>query len=866
MKAHSESIKSIFEKLNSRREGLTREEAEKKLEKNGLNELDHKKGVSALKIFLAQFKSFLVIILLVAVGISLFLGEEHYFEAIVIGAILLLNTIFGFVWEYRAEKTIEKLQGMTSYKVTVVRGGEKQLINAKQLVPGDILILDEGDKISADARLIESYSLETQEAALTGESLPIPKSIHKLKEDTILAERKNMVFSGTMVTRGRAIAIVTETGMKTQLGKVAHLIQKAEKQIPLKRQLDSLGRWIGIAVIIIALIIFTTLVIRGEPLISILILAIALAVAAVPEGLPAVVTIALALGVQRMAKKNALVRKLPSVETLGSTTVICTDKTGTLTMNEMTVKKLYANGEVIHVSGEGYNPEGGFSADKSKFELLLRIGSLCNDASIGPKGQNLIGDPTEGALLISAMKAGMSQAKLEETWPRVGEIPFSSDRKMMTTFHKHGKKKLSLVKGALDIILEKCTKIYVNGKIRKLTSKDKKEINDITDSFAKQALRVLAFAFREFVNEKSAEKELVFVGLQAMIDPPRAEAKESIKKCKKAGIRVIMITGDHQLTAESIAKQIGLKGESISGEELSKMSETQLMKAVDKTVVFARVNPKDKIRIVDALKKRGHIVAMTGDGVNDAPALKQSNIGIAMGITGTDVAKETADMILLDDDFSTIVNAVEEGRGIYDNIRKFVMYLLSCNIAEVLIVFLAVLMSMPIPFLAIQILWINLVTDSFPALALGVDLKSPGIMSRKPRNPKEHIINKEIGINTILIALLATGATLFLFSKYADSLQLGQTIAFTSLVMIELAVPFIIRTRFRTPIFSNFWLFGAIGLSLILQLLVLYTPLSSLFSTVGLGMAWIWILAGTATVMFAGLGIELVSRKIFSKA
>ncbi len=866
MKAHSESIKSVLEKYDTKREGLDSAEAEKRLKEHGPNEIKHQKKVSALKIFLSQFKSFLVIILLIAVGISLVLGEGHYFEAIVIGAILLLNTIFGFIWEYRAEKTIEALQSMASHKVTVIRDQEKRLINAKELVPGDILIIEEGDKISADARLIESYSLETQEAALTGESLPVEKNIYKLKPNTAIAERKNMAFSGTIATRGRAIGVVTSTGMDSELGRVAHMIEKAEKEIPLKKQLDSLGKWIGIVVIAIAIIIFITLMLRGEPLLSMLVLAIALAVAAVPEGLPAVVTIGLALGVQKMAKKKALIRKLPSVETLGSTTVICTDKTGTLTMNEMTVKKLYVNRKVVSVTGQGYNTEGKFSEDVSDLKLLLKIGALCNDSSISHNNNKLIGDPTEGALIISAMKAGMGQAELEQKWPRIGEIPFSSERKMMTTFHKHGKKKLSLVKGALDNVLEKCDKIYLNGKIRKLTSKEKKDIINQANDFAKHALRVLAFAFREFVNENNAEEELVFVGLQGMRDPARSEARTSIKKCKKAGIKVKMVTGDHKLTAEAIAKEVGLEGETITGEELAEMSDKELVKRINKTAVFARVNPKDKIRIVRCLKNKGHIVAMTGDGVNDAPALKEANIGVSMSITGTDVAKEAADMVLLDDNFATIVNAVEEGRGIYQNIRKFVMFLLSCNIAEVLIVFLAVLMGLPLPFLAIQILWINLVTDSFPALALSVDPKSQGIMKKKPRNPKEHIINREIGINTVLLALLATGATLFIFSRYADSLKMGQTIAFVTLVMIELAVPFIIRSRFGTKTFANKWLFGAIFLSLILQLLVIYTPLSKLFETVALGAEWLPILIVTAIVATVGTGIELISRKYFSRA
>jgi len=862
---HSIGIKDLFEKFETKKEGLTKEEAETRLKKHGLNELEKKEHISPLKIFLAQFKSFLVIILLIAVVISLVLGKDHYFDAIIIGIILILNATFGFFWEYRAEKAIEALQNMSSQKVTIIREGEKQLILAKEVVPGDIMIIDGGDKISADGRIIECYSLQTQEAALTGESIPIEKNINKLKEETILAERKNMVYSGTIATRGKALVLVTSTGMNTQLGKVAKLLQTAEKEIPLKKQLDSLGKWIGAIVILISMIIFTILLFRGESLLPILILTVALAVAAVPEGLPAVVTIALALGVQRMAKQNALIRKLPSVETLGSTTVICTDKTGTLTMNEMTVKRLYVNNKIIYVSGEGYSPEGQFSTNKKDIELLLKIGCLCNDSSISPQGTNLIGDPTEAALLVSAMKANILQHDLEKKWPRINEIPFSSERKMMTTLHKAGKKKISAVKGAVDVILDKCNKFYYNGKIRKLTSKDKKEILEINKKFASDALRVLGFAFKEYVHEKDAEKELIFVGLQGMIDPPRHEAKEAIKKCKRAGIEVIMITGDHKITAEAIAKQLGLQGESITGQEIENLTESQLIKLVGKISVYARVNPKHKLKIVDALKKRGHIVAMTGDGVNDAPALKEANIGVAMGITGTDVAKEAADMILLDDNFSSIVNAVEEGRGIYDNIRKFVMYLLSCNLAEVLIVFLAVILALPLPLLAIQILWINLVTDSFPALALGIDPKGKGLMLRNPRNPKEHIINKEIGLNTTLLALITTIATLFIFTKYLDNLSVAQTVAFTTLVLIELAIPFIIRIRFKTETFSNKWLFGAVGLSLLLQLLVIYTPLNKFFSTTVLRIEWAYIIIGMLSVFIIGTIIEIISSRIFQR-
>lgn len=852
MEWHSTSIKKLFSQLNTGKQGLTNEEAAKRLEKYGLNEIEREKKISPWKIFFSQFKSMLVIILIAAVAVSIFLGKR--LDAAVIGVVLVLNAVFGFVQEYKAERAIEALKKMAALKATVVRSGEKQVILAKELVPGDIMILDEGDKISADARLLESYSLETQEAALTGESLPVSKSVGTFKEKTSLAERHNMAYSGTIATRGRAIALVTATGKQTELGKVAKMLEHVEKEIPLKKQLDSMGRWIGIAVILLCLAVFLVQVLRGGEIISVFIISLALAVAAIPEGLPAVVTIALALGVQRMAKGNALVRQLPSVETLGSTNVICTDKTGTLTMNQMTVKQIYANGEFVDISGEGYKPEGKFSADTKNIMDLLKIGTLCNDAAIADS--NVIGDPTEGALLVSAMKAGLKKDKLEKQFRRVDEIPFTSERKMMTTIHKTGRKKFAFMKGAPRSVLNRCTKFYYNGKIRKLTQKERDKIIAADHEMANQALRVLAFAYKECISKDDAEKEMIFAGLQGMIDPPRHEAKEAINKCKKAGIKVVMITGDQRLTAEAVAKQLGLEGRTVTGKDLDEMKDSEFHKIADEVAVYARVNPQHKIKIIDALKKKGYTVAMTGDGVNDAPALKEAHIGVAMGIAGTDVAKEASDMVLLDDNFASIVNAVEEGRGIYDNIRKFVAYLLSCNLAEVLIVFIAVLLSLPLPFIAIQILWINLVTDSFPALALGVDPRSTDVMMKRPRKPKEHIISRGLALGISLIAIATTAITLYLFNHYLPETRLAQTVAFTTLVTIELTVPFIIRARYRAKLFSNPWLLSAIVLSLMLQLAVIYSPLSKLFNTLPLKIEWLYIASATLALFAVGFAVE----------
>jgi P-type Ca2+ transporter type 2C len=846
---YDKTIAEALKELSVNKNGLSSAEADKRLEKYGYNEIQQKKKISALKIFLEQFHSIVIYILIFALIVSIFLNEVV--DAIVIGIIVILNAILGFIQEYRAEKSIEALKKLSSLKATVLRDNIKHDIDAKLLVPGDIILLEAGDKVPADCRLIEIINFQTQEAPLTGESTPVKKELKVLSEKTSLADRINMAFSGTVVTSGKATALVASTGMHTQIGKIATMIENVEaEQTPLQKKLNTLGKKLGIAVLIISVIVFFVQLIKDPMLMQhltsfefleffkgsreIFLTAIALAVAAIPEGLPAVVTIGLAIGIKKMVKKNALVRKLPSVETLGSTNIICTDKTGTLTRNEMTVKKVFVNGKKIEVTGTGYNPEGEFlfnnkKASSNELKLLLQVGVLNNDSSFDKS--NVIGDPTEAALLVSAAKAGLNLEDLKNKYPRLGEIPFSSERKLMTTFHKIEKKNFSYVKGAPEIILKHCTKILENGKIRKLDDKKRKLILKTNTEFADNALRVLGFAYSQDKTINKSEKSLTFIGLQAMMDPPRKEVKIAIEKCNKAGIRIVVITGDHEITAKAVAREIGLTGDSITGLELENMTEERLDELVEKIAIYARVNPEHKLKIVNALKKKGYIVAMTGDGVNDAPALKRADIGIAMGITGTDVAKEASDMILLDDNFASIVNAVEEGRGVYGNIRKYFSYLLSGNIGEVLIIFLSILFGWPAALTATQILLINLVTDGLPAIALSADPYEPNGMTRKPRRQSDSIYK---GLSPFLfyypIAMTIVG--LFVFSYfYFDSgnLLLAQTATFLTIAMFELYQALACRSTiypaFKVGVFKNKWLIVAVLSSFLLITASIFFPI-----------------------------------------
>ena len=883
---HSLDIADVFRKLNSKESGLNDAEIKERLEKFGVNELKEKERITPLQILIRQFTSFIVIILLAAVVISALISYfegSSYIESAAILVIVVINGIFGFVQEYKAEKSIEALKKLTALKARVVRNGKETHIPSRELVPGDIILLETGDKVPADARLIEAAKLQVDESSLTGESTPVKKELCLLDEEIPVAERKNMVFMGTIVTRGRAKAMIIGTGMQTEFGKIAEMVQGVEEKLtPLQIKLKEFGKWLGIVTIGISVAVFLTGILReflvngvieAEFGIMMFMAAVSLAVAAIPEGLPAIVTISLALGVQRMVKRHALIRQLPAVETLGCTNVICSDKTGTLTKNEMTVREIYANNKVIEVTGTGYVPEGKFifddrDVDVRSIELLLRIGALCNDANfVHNEKWEIFGDPTEGALIVVAAKAGLMKEGLEKKYPRVDEIPFDSERKLMTTIHD----KVAYVKGAPDMILDRCTHLYNGGKITGLSERDKEKILEMNRVMAGKALRVLGMAYKEIKDSNEIESDLIFVGLVGMIDPPRDEVVGSIKECEEAGIKTVMITGDHLMTAKAIATQLELLKEEdmvLTGIELDELSDKEFGEIANKVAIYARVSPEHKVRILDALKRKGHVVAMTGDGVNDAPALKKADIGIAMGVIGTDVSREVSDMVLTDDNFTSIVNAVEEGRGIYSSIKKFVQYTLSSNLGEILVIFMGILLGFPLPLIAIQILWVNLVTDGLPGLALGLDPVELGIMRKPPRSPKERILSKDVMQNILIVGVVMCIGTLFMFQHYGATLGMGleelsniapkaQPVAFTTLVMFQLFNALTYRTRPFRKIMENKWLVGAIISSILLQLMVIYTPLASIFKLVPLDlMDWVKI-----TLMSSTLFIILEVRK-----
>ncbi|MFH0832735.1 MAG: calcium-translocating P-type ATPase, SERCA-type [Candidatus Aenigmatarchaeota archaeon] len=847
MEWHKSEIKDVFESLHTGENGLTSDEAKQRLQKYGLNQIEEKKKTSDIVLFLNQFRSVLISILIVATAISAFLGE--ILDAAVIFIIVVMNAFLGFFQEKKAEKALEALKKLAAPNAEVMRGGMKK-IPASEIVPGDIIILNVGDRVPADCRIIDSVNLKANESILTGESLPVEKSTTTIGRDVPVAERSNMIFSGTCIVYGRCRAVVVETAMQTEFGKIAKMLQVAEEKTPLQEKLAILGKQIGLIIVAICVIVFVSGFALGGEITEMFLTAVTLAVAAIPEGLPAIVTITLAIGLQKMAGRNAIIRRLPAVETLGCATVICTDKTGTLTMNEMTVKKIYVNEKVFDVTGEGYGINGkilfaGKEIRSDSIELLLKTGLLCNDSEL----ENKIGDPTELALLVSARKYGLENTQAKRT----NEIQFDSERKMMSVLVDGA----IYAKGAVEEVLKRCSHFYKDGKTLPLMESDRRKIMETNHSFASTALRVLAFAFRE--SDELKEERLIFIGLQGMIDPPRAEAKDAIERCKLAGIKVVMITGDHKDTATAIAKELNLlDGKVLTGEELNAMSDEKFYSIVDDISVYARVSPEHKVRITETLRKKGEVVAMTGDGINDAPALKKSDIGIAMGITGTDVSKEASDMVLADDNFSSIVNAVEEGRGIYDNIKKFVYYLLACNFGEVLVIFVAIILSIVtgsailLPLLPLQILWMNLLTDGLPALALGVEQKEPDIMKRKPRDQKEKILNKNSLAFIIFVGAIMCAGTLFSF--YTEpNIDKARTLAFTTLVMFQLF--FVLSMRSSAPlikvgILSNKKLLLAIAVSVALQAAIIYMPfLSAAFKTVPLSFIdWLEIIAISASI------------------
>ncbi len=876
---HSKTPHEAMIELNVTTAGLTTQQAEERLIQYGPNELKKEKGKSPLKILLSQFTDILMIILLLAmalsVGVGLYTGStDEIFDAMIILVIVLASAILGFTQEYRSEKAVEALKKMTSPTASVLRDGKEVRIPASQIVPGDIILLYTGDKIPADGRLIEAFTMKTDEAPLTGESSAVNKSALELPEQTQLNDRKNMVFTGTVVVYGRGKAVVTTSGMNTEFGKIAQMVQTApQEKTPLEKRLSGVGKWIGVLALVVAVSVGVVgIVVEQRPILDMVLWAISLAVAAVPEALPAIVTGALAIGMYRMAKVNAIVKRLPAVETLGSTSVICSDKTGTMTKGEMTVRSIYVNEQITKVTGIGYAPEGEFQVENktvlpnAQLKTLLKVAVLCNDSGLEQDTQTkkwlVKGDPTEGALVVAAEKAGLSKEELEEQEPRVFEVPFSSERKRMTTIHTKDGQRIAYMKGAPEMVIERCSKILLDGKVQPFTKESQIKHFKVIEAFALQALRNLAFAYKELPNgteefKEEMEEGFVFVGIMSMIDPPRPEVKDAIGICKKAGIRVVMITGDHKLTATAVGKELNLLVETeeascvLTGQELEQMTDEQLAAVVERVVIYARVSPEHKVRIVKAWKQKDQVVAMTGDGVNDAPALKMSDIGVAMGISGTEVTKEAADMVLADDNFASIVKAVREGREIFDNIKKYLTFLLQCNIMEILVMFSAVV-SVPyiariispgsdvglineaaIALTAVQILWMNLVTDGLPAIALGVDPGDPDLMERKPRKPNESIFSKDVKVYLSTIPILMTVLLLIAFYSHlpwtsGENLLEARTQLLTAMIVMELVIALSMRSLkysiFKVGPFKNKYLWYAIASSFALQLVILYVP------------------------------------------
>ena len=912
-KWYQQSITDTLKSLGSSIRGLTTEEAKKRLDQYGYNEIQAEEGVSPWKLLAEQFKSTLIIILLVAVALSVVIGitnlepggglPEEITDAIVIFVIVIACVILGFVEEYRSEKAMAALKKMAAPTATILRDGNEVEIPAEELVPGDIVILNTGDKIPADLRLIEAMNLNTQEAPLTGESTPVEKITTPIEGNEVsVGDLKNMAYTGTTVTYGRGKGIVVTTGMQTEFGKIAAMLQGVEEEeTPLQKNLDKVGKMLGYACLAIVSVVVILSIIRGhifsiDGIMDMFIWGVSLAVAAVPEALPAVVVISLSIGVQKMVKRHALVRRLSAVETLGCTTVICSDKTGTLTQDQMTVRQIYVNGRLINVTGSGYEPKGEFQIDGKTMDIsqdattriFMKINALCNDTHLlQTNGQwEIKGDPTEGGLLVVAAKSGIEREKINGELPRVDEIPFSSERKKMTTIHKNPDGRVAYSKGAPEMILESCAYILENGQKKPLTERDKTTVLGAAHGMAESALRVLGMAYKPLAenqtNRADYEKEMVFVGLAGMIDPPRLEVKEAIRNCEHAGIKSVMITGDHKITASAIAKELGIlkpDGVAITGAELDKMSDEEYEKMVGKIDVYARVSPSHKLKVVGAFSKRGDIVAMTGDGVNDAPALKKADIGVAMGISGTDVSKEAAAMVLTDDNFASIVAAVEEGRGIFNNIKKYLIYLLSANIGEVLIMFVASLLTLPLPLVAIHLLWINLTTDGLPALALAVDPSDPDIMDRPPRDPKSSIFTKNVLVIMVVIGVIMAATMLPLFIWKLDStgyswrdannpfLPEAQTMVLCTMVLFELFVSMACRSEihslFKVGVFSNKWLIYSIFTSLAMLMAVIYIPaLQGPFHVVPIGWEdWRLILPISLTGFAAIEIVKLIFRK-----
>ncbi|MBP2636490.1 MAG: calcium-transporting ATPase 1 [Firmicutes bacterium] len=890
----TEEIVKHFE--SSEEHGLSAEEAARRLSQYGYNEIKENEQDSLWKKIVNQFKNILVLILLTACVLSIAVGEVA--DALVIIMIIILNTALGVVQESRAEKALAAIKKMNAPTSKVIRDNQLTVIASRELVPGDVVVLDAGDYIPADLRILDAFNLKTEEASLTGESVSVEKNTGEITDAVPLAERHNMAFMGTVVTTGRGHGIVVATAMGTEIGKIAGMIQAVEQEsTPLQIKLEHFGKVLGLLCLAVCAVVFLLGIYSGyhdgnltlSEIQSMLLISVSLAVAAIPEGLPTVVAIVLAFGMQRMAKKNAIVKKLHSVETLGSVSVICTDKTGTLTQNQMTAVKLFTANGVFSVTGNGYNPTGQFLSDdrlikpksEETLDWLLRACLLCNDAQLKLADEqtwSIVGDPTEGALLVVAAKGGYHKEEMSTIYPRIQELPFDSDRKMMTTFHKAEEGILAFTKGAPDLLLNRCTRLRTNKGVRLLTDADKQAIRQANQEMASQALRVLAVAYQDFeqlpsmLNPEAIEQDLIFLGLIGMIDPPRSEAKLAVHTCQEAGIRTIMITGDHPDTAAAIAAELGIAAQEqpvITGQMLDSLPPEELQQQVQTTNVFARVSPNHKLAIINALQANGYVTAMTGDGVNDAPALKKADIGVAMGRTGTDVAKATADIVITDDNFATIVSAVEEGRVIYANIQKFVYFLLSCNASEVLAIFFAILLGWPIPLLPIQLLWVNLVTDGFPALALGMEKKEPDVMQRKPRTSSEPLLTRNLlwltGIQSLVMNITVLGAFQYGLNATNGSLDTGRTFAFITLMATQIVCAYAARSEyysvFELGFFTNRNLNIGVGLSLFLLIISIYGPLEGIFKTVHPGIQDWLVLSGLAPIPFIAAELYKLSRK-----
>ncbi len=872
-----------------RNKGLDGAVANKRIDKYGYNELREGEKKSAIMMFFAQFKDFMILILLAATLISGLLGE--YIDAIAIIGIICINAFMGFFQERKAERSLDALKSLSAPQVHVLRNGEWRRIPSKEAVPGDIVRFETGDRIAADLRIIEAVALEIEESALTGESVPVLKSSEPLKGTVnSIGDEENMAFMGTMVSRGKGIGIITGTGMKTEMGQIADMLESASNIVtPLQHRLEQLGKILIVVAVFLTIIVIALGVLQGNQIYTMVLAGVSLAVAAIPEGLPAIVTVALSLGVQRMIKQNAIVRKLPAVETLGCASVICSDKTGTLTQNKMTVTTIWDGGTIWDVSGKGNETTGVFSKDGRVTEdpdksvrQLLTFGLLCNSSEVRERdGETVVdGSSTEVAMHVAAMKAGLSKAGLLEQFTIIKEYPFDSARKMMSVVVKdRNNKRFVVTKGAPDVMLGKCRSILWEGKEKSLQGKTVNDVQDAIDDLSSRALRNIAIGYKPLAasasipGEQEAESGLTFIGLQGIIDPPRPEVKGAVAECAKAGIKTIMITGDHVATASAIAKQLGILNEGdlvIEGRQLNEMDVEELEAIVEDVTVFARVSPEHKLKIVKALQNKGHVVAMTGDGVNDAPAIKSADIGIAMGITGTDVAKEASSLVLLDDNFSTIKSAIKEGRNIYENIRKFIRYLLASNVGEILVMLFAMILGLPLPLTAIQILWVNLVTDGLPAMALGLDRPESDVMKKRPRNPKEGVFARGLAWKIISRGFLIGGVTLIAFMTVLkddhSNLEYAQTVAFITLVLAQLIHVFDCRSErsiFTRNPFGNMYLVWSVIISLVMALgVIYYPPAQAIFGTISImSRDWMLIIGLAALPTFLLAGTFLLRKK-----